>query len=188
MKFIRGCLLVVVALIGAIFVVGAFLRSEWSVERSTVVAVPRERVHALVDDLESWQRFALRDPAATSVYGERRRGAGARVTWTSQGAKHVFTIVSSDPVSGLSFTTEQPETGDASTGELAWEPEGESTRVTWRERGDIGWNPVPRMLLPRVIEPLMAHTRSQALEELKRALEAPAASAPTSTPIEPAPR
>lgn len=170
MKAIRSCLLVVVALIAAVFLVGAFLRSEWRVERSTVVAAPPARVHAFVEDLERWPQFVFRDPQAQLVYGATRKGAGARVTWTSQGAERVLSIVSSDPAS-VRFTMEQARTGDASAGEIRLAPEGTGTRVTWIESGDVGWNPVPRMMLPKVIEPLLSALRAEALGWLARAFD-----------------
>lgn len=172
MKAIRSCLLVLVALIAGVFAVGAFLRSEWRVERSIVVDLPPERVHAFVEDFENWSQFVFLDPQAALEYGPIKKGAGAKVAWKSQGAERVFTIVSSDPES-VHFAMEQTQTGDASRGEIRSTPEGSGTKITWIESGDVGWNPVPRMMLPKVIEPLLSAKRAEALDALARALKSP---------------
>ncbi len=181
MKAIRSCLLVVVVLLAGVFLVGAFLRSEWKVERSIVIDVPPERVHAFVDDLENWPRFIPDEAGTTYTYGATRRGAGAQATWSSRGATHVLSIRSSDPQVGLHFSMEQPQTSETSTGELAWKAQGAGTRVTWSETGDVGWNPIPRMLLPKVVEPFLGKVREHCLANLKAQLEPP----PRATPPAP---
>jgi hypothetical protein len=46
-----------------------------------------------------------------------------------------------------------------------------ATKVVWHESGDVGWNPIYRLLVP-LIEPALAHDFSVGLERLRRAVEA----------------
>lgn len=194
MNAIRSCLLVVVVLLAGVFLVGACLRSEWKVERSIAIAAPPERVHAFVDDLENWPRFIPEEPGTTFTYGPTRRGAGAQVSWSSRGAAFELSILSSDVVTGLSFAMRQPQTGEKTSGTLRWSAEGTGgaagagTRVTWTESGDVGWNPIPRMLLPKVVEPFLGKVREQSLSKLKAELEAPAPEHAIPDAAVPAPR
>lgn len=130
-----------VLLIGGL-VVGFLLPGEWEVERTTVLPAPPDRVFPWLDDPRLWGEWAPLADVDPSFSGPER-GAGATRSWNDpEVGDGRFTIVSSEPGREVSYRVEVQEGGMVTEGTLVLQPDGAGTRVTWRERGDFGWNPL----------------------------------------------
>lgn len=180
MKALRLALVAFALFIVLVVVAGLFQRSTWSVERSTVVAAPAERVASWLVDVKHWPEFLPEDEGGARIayaFGARTEGPGAELVLQSPLGAKTMQIVGVD-AAGLRYTVTFADGANPMSGELAWSAEGDGTRVTMREHGEVGWNPIPRFLLG-VIERGMGEVRAQCLERLKQRLERPIeASAP----------
>lgn len=132
----------------AIFVgVGYLLPDSYEVERSLRIDHPSAQVHAPLTNLErwpDWSALARHDPEATFDWSSEKVGVGARMAWKSetQGFGQL-SITASDPEKGVWFDLELQGTSRAK-GAILFSGNGQSTEVTWIERGQLGSNPIVR--------------------------------------------
>ena len=77
------------------------------------------------------------------------RGPGATRRWDHQElGDGVFTILATVPHREVRYRVLVQQGSMVTEGMLRLETEGDGTRVTWRERGDFGWNPLLGYLAP----------------------------------------
>jgi hypothetical protein len=121
--------------------VGFFVPSEWAAERSVTVDAPPEAIWPWLADLRQWDAWApLGEVEAT--YPEGTRGVGARRVWddAAWGSGEV-TVTAVEEDRSLSYDV-LVEGGLRTRGSLRLDVTERGTRVTWREEGDLGWNPL----------------------------------------------
>ncbi|MSR35811.1 MAG: hypothetical protein EXR95_04070 [Gemmatimonadetes bacterium] len=130
------------SLLGLGLLVGFVMSGRWEVERSASLAAPPAAVFPWVDDPRRWDEWApLGDIQAT--FSGPARGAGAVRSWDDpEVGDGVFTIVSAVPDQKVAYRVEVQEGKMITEGTLSLSAEGSGTRVTWRERGDFGHNPL----------------------------------------------
>jgi hypothetical protein len=137
-----GLVLVALALVLAGFLVPA----GYQVERSVVIAAPPERIYPLVAAPKRWQEWSIwnrRDPSMTMTFFGPASGAGAGWTWDSKSeGKGRLTFLTADPVKGFTYELFFPDFNSTSTGDIRFEPRGDSTRVIWTNTGNVGRNPL----------------------------------------------
>ena len=149
MGILRKILIGVGALVLIVAVVGLLLPRHVMLERTEVVDAPASAVFALVDDFHrfnDWSPWASLDATATYTYDGPRTGVGARLSWAGD-SRAVGTgsqeIVESVPYEKVRTRIEFGGQGGAdATFEIV--PQDVGTRVTWRFRTDLGWNPLGR--------------------------------------------
>lgn len=149
MGILKKVLIGIAAVALIVVVVGLFLPRHVALERTEVVDAPPATVFALVDDFHrfnDWSPWAALDASATYSYDGPRAGVGARLSWTGD-ARTVGTgsqeIVESVPYEKVRTRIEFGGQGGAdATFEIV--PQDSGTRVTWRFRTDLGWNPLGR--------------------------------------------
>lgn len=122
--------------------VGLALPGTWTVERTrTVEAAPAE-VFTLLDAPAAWRAWTTWPDVELASEGPER-GAGATVRWDDpQWGDGVFTITGSEPPRALRYEVHVQEGSMVTRGRFLLEPTAGGTRVTWRESGDFGWNPL----------------------------------------------
>lgn len=122
--------------------VGWLLPGTWSAERTLVLAAPPGAVYALADSPEGWKRWTPW-PDSGLVRAGPPRGAGARLSWDDEElGDGRFEIVEASPDSLVVYRVVVQEGTMFTDGTLRLAPEGDGTRVTWREQGDFGANPL----------------------------------------------
>jgi uncharacterized protein YndB with AHSA1/START domain len=118
---------------------------EFEVIRSTVIAAPRERVHALIDDFHQWRDWSPwedLDPNLERDYSGAPSGPGARYAWEGnrKAGKGAMEIVESTPDKvrlKLQFEKPWKATNDVDfTLTPAREGTGDTTTVSWRMAGE----------------------------------------------------
>jgi len=99
-------------------------------------------VFPLVDAPGAWRRWTQWPDSGLVAEGPER-GVGARLTWNDADlGDGSFEIVAVDPLRSVRYRV-YVEGGSMHTdGTFLLEPEGAGTRVTWREEGDFGRNPL----------------------------------------------
>lgn len=190
MKFVRLALIAfLLLLVFGTLVVNLVTAPEWRVEKSVLVRAEPARVAEFAAELRNWPRFLPPDVGGAAVeytFGAETRGNGASAAIRSANGDATLRFVRCDAAS-IDYEVAFPGGANALENTLAWQREGELTRVTLRERAPVGWNPIAR-LLRGVIEEVTGREVQNCLERLKVALEAPAGgaaptpSAPATTP------
>jgi uncharacterized membrane protein len=138
-KWLVGVVLVVAAVVVA---VGFALPAGYAVERSVVIDAPRERVHALVADLEQWPRWQPwqdEDPTIEITIGEKSAGFGATQSWSGESGSGEHTFTLSDQDRGIVYDLSIEGGTWSAVGAVSYEvvPGNDAaTRVVWTMTGD----------------------------------------------------
>ena len=137
---IKSILTGVVAL-AAVFLIFAATRPDtFRVERSTTIAAPPEKVHALINDFgqwPSWSPYEKKDPAMKRIRSGPPAGEGAVYAWEGNGeiGKGRMEIIEATPTS-IRIRLDFAEPFEAhNIAEFTLSPKGDSTRVTWAMHG-----------------------------------------------------
>ncbi|HKJ01612.1 MAG TPA: SRPBCC family protein, partial [Longimicrobiales bacterium] len=128
--------------LGLFLAVGFLLPGTWSAERTTTLHAPPETVFPLVDAPRAWRRWTAWPDSGLVAQGPDR-GAGARLVWDDpELGDGSFEIVAVEPLRSVRYEVRVQGGGMHTDGTFLLEPEGAGTRVTWREEGDFGRNPL----------------------------------------------
>ncbi|MFO7564330.1 MAG: SRPBCC family protein [Enhygromyxa sp.] len=170
-KLILKWLAIVLLLAAAtVVVIGLLLPREWKVEKSVEITGELAEIHALVADLEQWDRWMF-DPAehtlGTSGEGQ---GVGATIVWSGGGSKGAITIVEADPRTGVRWDG-KIETDEVNNhGEIRYEPlDGGVVRVTLIDTGTLP--PVLGGYFVPVMNSALGQHFGAALERLEAVVE-----------------
>ena len=139
---LKKILIVLILAVAGLLAFAATRPDSYSVSRSISIAVPPERVHALVNDFHNfpaWSPWQKLDPAMRVSYSGPASGVGAGYAW--QGNKEAgqgrMDIVESVPARkvGIDLTFIAPFASKARTDiDIAPAPGG--ARVTWSMHGE----------------------------------------------------
>ena len=168
-------------LLGLFLAVGLLLPGTWSAERTATLHAAPQAVFPLVDAPRAWTRWTAWPDSGLVSQGPER-GVGARLVWDDADlGDGSFEIVAVEPLRSVRYKVEVQGGSMRTDGTFLLEPEGAGTRVTWREEGDFGRNP-----LMGYWDRLMAQAQGRELEkaltrldELAGTVAAPAGSGPT---------
>jgi uncharacterized protein YndB with AHSA1/START domain len=130
--------LVLAALLG----LAATRPDSFTMQRSTTIAAPPEKVFALIDDLKAfntWNPFALKDPTTKIVYEGAAAGVGAAYTWRGgEAGAGRMTIVESKPATWVAASLAfQEPLATTNRVEFRLVPQGAGTQVTWQMSGPM---------------------------------------------------
>jgi uncharacterized protein YndB with AHSA1/START domain len=138
LKAIAIAILVVIA---AVLVYAATRPDNFSVQRSTSIKAPPEKIFAMINDLHSWDSWSpweKKDPAMKRTFSGPPNGRGAAYAWegNSSVGEGRMEIVDTTPPSKIRIKLDflKPMEGH-DTAEFALEPKGDSTNVTWAMYG-----------------------------------------------------
>lgn len=135
--FISGVALLLIAFLG----IGFLLPGEWSAERQRVVGAPPDEIRPLLEDLALWPQWS----PMGQVEGELSTpssGVGATLSWDDpQWGQGEFTLTEAGP-DGVGYDVRVEDGSLRTRGRIGLTPEDGGTRITWREEGDFGWNPL----------------------------------------------
>lgn len=133
--------LVLAAALAALLLYVAMQPSDFSIERSVLIAAKREAVFAVVNDFhhwDDWSPWAKLDPAATAEFSGAAAGEGARFRWSGNNkvGTGAMTIVESRPhdLIRIRLDFEKPMTA-TNEARFTFAPDAGGTRVTWRMTG-----------------------------------------------------
>ena len=145
---LKKILIVVFALVAMLLLVGFFLPRNITTVRTTEIAAAPERIYPLVAAPAEWKRWSAwnqRDPAMQIEYSGRPAGAGASWSWKSESEGNgSMTFTEAEEPKRVAYELRVEGWDDPSTGEIALEPAGTGTRVSWTMHADVGNGPVGR--------------------------------------------
>lgn len=143
------------ALVILVVAVGVFLPRSWSVERSRLLRATPERVQRELEDLKTWPEWTLwsrrGDESLVVTFDGPDHGPGARMSW--EGQKLGFgslTLTRAEPGAGVEYEIQFRGVDQGTRGALKLAAEPAGTRVTWRDGGELGWNPMTRVFAPLI--------------------------------------
>lgn len=153
-------LFIILGVLVLFVLVGLILPSQFSVSCSEQINAPRERVHALIADLDQWEHWEPwreKDPTITVQRSDQTAGVGAHQTWTDKSGGGELTFTRSDPDYGIDYDLVFAKQ-HACKASMAHEPvAGDQVRVTWSMTGSAKMPVVGgyfARLLPLMIRPM----------------------------------
>lgn len=173
-QIVLGSLLAVALLLVGL---GLLLPRHWHVEASIMINAPAAAIHARVDDLEYWPRWAQwnhSELAPQNQLGAQRSGPGATLTWYGRNpSKDKVTtgevrVVRSDPERGVWFES-RTMGGEPSRASVTYEEKPGVTEVTWRDEGQLP--PIVGGLFRDLFQKRLAQHMQGGLERLKDLVE-----------------
>ncbi len=168
-------LLKILILLAIVIGLGGFLvPADWEVTRSIVIDAQPAAIHAQLDNLrnwEAWSPFDKEDPEMVVTYDKQVAGVNAHRSWKSEEmGDGNMTIVKSDPAKGVEYDI-AIDGFSPFKGEFSFEQVDGGTKVTWRDWGNMGNNPLHRWMA-LLMESMMGSTFETGLADLKRTVEA----------------
>lgn len=172
-------LLFLAGLIGVLLLVGLLLPARWRVSRAARIDAPPEVLYAIVGTLGTWPDWSPwnrhGDPKLVATFEGPSSGVGAVMRWSSASmGSGSLRLVQADPRTGVAFELAMSTSSFRVSGTLAFTPEGNTTRVTWTDSGDVGNNLGFRYFL-LVLKPIIGGHLEKALAALKERAEHTAA-------------
>lgn len=144
LRLLAGLAVLVLLLVLVAFV----LPARYRVERSIVINAPAAAVFPRVADLREWRSWTVwheRDPEIRNTYSPQQLVVGAWSEWSSKKEGNgKATLTALEPDRRAVYRLEFPDFGSVSTGTFVLAAEGNATRVTWSDEGELGYNPMNR--------------------------------------------
>jgi len=175
MKVLKYAVLILFALVGVVLIVGLCMPKEWTVERSLAVNAAPAKIHPLVGNLEGWpwwMPWMEEDPAMKLTFEGKAGEPGSKMIWKSEKMGNGrLTVTRSDPATGLDYEMVMDEFTEPAHGSIRYSVEGSVTRLTWKDTGTFGSNPVLRLFGP-LMEGMLEHYFDKGLANVKTIVEA----------------
>lgn len=141
-KVAIGLLSVLAAMVLVFVIVVAMQPSKFRIVRSTTITASPAEVFPHVNDFHKWQAWSpwiALDPKATATFEGPSEGKDAVFGWSGNDdiGEGKMTIVESKPHEQIDIRLDfvRPMAG-TSNAQFSFEPEGESTKVTWAMTGE----------------------------------------------------
>lgn len=129
-------------LFAAFLVVGFLLPARWQAERTVRLDAPPEAVFGLLDAPEGWRAWTPWPDSGLVAEGPPR-GRGAALSWNDpELGDGTFRIVETRAHELVRYQVDVQGGSMHTEGTLRLTPDGAGTRVTWREAGSFGRNPL----------------------------------------------
>jgi uncharacterized protein YndB with AHSA1/START domain len=135
--------LVIVVAVAALLLFAATRPDSFSMQRSTTIAAPPDKVFGLINDLKgfnTWNPWALKDPTSKLSYeGSNTVGVGAAYTWqgSSTGVGRMEIIESVAPAKVAARLEFKEPMAATNRVEFTLAPQAGATLVTWTMSGPM---------------------------------------------------
>jgi len=174
MKIVRFVLTGLALAVAGLVAIGLLVPSQFRVERSERIEATPAKIYPLLADPREWKKWSAwnrRDPNMKITYSGPPSGVGAGWSWesASEGTGNM-TFTAAEPGRSLDYALSFPSMGMASRGVLILAPEGAATRVSWTNEGDVGKNPLYRLVVP-FMDAMVGPDFSAGLANLKTLVE-----------------
>ena len=150
---LKKILIAFATLVGLLLVIGFALPSRFRVERSTTIQAPPEAIYPYVANLQRWQEWApwsaKKYPDSQWMFGGPEAGVGAVHSWSGgRVGNGTLSLTEADPKTGVAYEMSVEHGRYLLHGRISFAPEGQGTRVTWVDEGDVGGSPLAHYLVP----------------------------------------
>ena len=136
-RVLGGAALILIGILG----LGVAMSSSWEAEASDVIDAPVQDIMAYLDSPEGWRAWT---PWPDSVFPTDgpARGQGAGMAWDDPELGDGSFTLTQVTATGVQYHVEVNGGAMVTDGTIELAAEGSGTRVTWREEGDLGRNPL----------------------------------------------
>tara|TARA_R110002096_G_scaffold343771_1_gene536695 strand:+ start:501 stop:1040 length:540 start_codon:yes stop_codon:yes gene_type:complete len=178
MKILKIVVIVIIAIIGIIVIVGMLSPREVTLERSITINASAESIFEEIKGikaLNSWSPWQKIDPEGTKYTFEGPEiGVGSKMSWESEhpdvgtGSQKI-----TESIENKKIRTELYFGGfDApSYANITIAPDGGKSIVTWTFEGDMGSNPIGR-IMGLMMDGMLGPSYEEGLQNLKTQAEA----------------
>jgi hypothetical protein len=176
-QIIGGVFGVFAVLFGGFMLVGVLLPGGWQAERTTEIAAPPDVLFGYMNGAQRWSEWTPSLESGSVAFGPAEGpGSGRRWNDPTYGSGE-FVITSSDAPREVGYEVRVEDGAITIVGHVQLEPTPSGTRLTWREEGDFGWNPVLGYMAGRMDE-LQGAQMDASLASLREVAEAAVRSQP----------
>ncbi len=175
MKTLKWLIIIGVVLCVAFFGIPYFMPSTYKVERTLLINAPAEKIYPLIATPRAWPKWSIwnqRDPAMKLTFSGAESGAGAKWAWEGKEGNGNMEFTAADPNKSVTYALAFPDMGMNSRGVLSLTPEGNGTKVSWTNEGDVGRSAMGRWFVP-FLDSMMGPDFSAGLANLKTLAEKP---------------
>ena len=141
MKILKTILSAIIVLIVVVVVIGLFLPTSYTVERSIVIDAPPAKIHEYVGDLnnwDAWEPWKEGDPTLVVTHGEKTKGVGASQSWVGESGDGALTFTKDSPTEGIEYDLVFDDGTYVCQSAMKYSPlEDGETKVTWTMTGDM---------------------------------------------------
>jgi hypothetical protein len=167
----------IAVLFGGFVLVGLLLPGGWEAERTADIAAPPEVLFGYLNGAAGWAEWTPTVESGGVDFGPSEGpGSGRRWNDPTYGSGE-FVITSSDAPREVGYEVLVEDGAIRIVGRLRLEPTTSGTRLTWREEGDFGWNPLLGYVAERMDE-LQGAQMDASLASLQQVAEAAVKSRP----------
>ncbi len=156
-----------------VIVLGLTLPSNYEISRSVTIDSPADNVHAYLNNLEQWPKWAPWHNTENEVIIKRGRiskGVGASQTWSGEGGTGSLEITQSSPQSGIEYLLRFGVDEQDTMGNFKYQPNDKQTIVTWTMAGEMSM-PVIGPYAVLIMDTMAGPTLSMGLDKLKAVVE-----------------
>ena len=175
MKILKTILSAIIVLIVVLVVVGLFLPTSYTVERSIVIDASPSQIHKYVGDLnnwDSWSPWKQEDPTIVVTHGEKTQGIGASQSWVGESGDGALVFTKDSPSEGIEYDLVFDDGTYVCQGAMTYNPlEDGETKVTWIMSGDMG-TPVVGGYFVLMMDSMVGEMFNKGLSNLKNTVEA----------------
>lgn len=155
---------------------GFFMTSKWRAEATLLIDAPPERIFENIVDLRQWRNWTVwnrdMDPTLEWTFAGPEQAKGSEMTWQGDELGRGRLVVTEvEPNRMLTYDLFFDRATRPNHGTLVLEPFEGKTRVSWLDEGDVGSNPIGRLVVA-AIEKTVARDFQLSLEKLKVRVEA----------------
>lgn len=136
-RVLGGAALVLMGVIG----LGVAMSSSWEAEASETIAAPMQDIMAYLDSPRGWREWTPWPDSVFPIEGPDR-GRGAGMEWDDPELGDGFFVLTEVTPTGVRYHVEVNGGSMVTDGSIELAPDGTGTRMTWREEGDLGRNPL----------------------------------------------
>ena len=151
MKVVKW-ILAVVAVLVVVFLGGAFfMPSSYRVERTATINAPAAKIYPLIAAPRAWVGWTVwnqREPNMKIAFSGAESGKGARWDWEGKDGKGNMEFTDAQPDKSITYRLGFPDVGMVTTGALTLTPQGDATKISWTNQGDVGGSLVGRWYMP----------------------------------------
>jgi hypothetical protein len=139
-------------LFGGFMLVGILLPGGWQAERTAEIAAPPEVLFSYMNGAGRWEEWTPTLESGSVRFGPAEGpGSGRRWNDPTYGTGE-FVITSSEAPREVGYEVRVEDGAIRIIGRVELEPTTSGTRLTWREEGDFGWNPILGYMAARMDE------------------------------------
>ncbi len=174
MKILKTLLSAIIVIIVAVVVLGLFLPTSYTVERSVIIDASPSRIHEYVGNLknwDAWEPWREGDPTLVITRGEKTKGIGASQSWVGESGDGALTFTKDSPTEGITYDLVFDGGAYVCQSSMVYDPLGDGqTKVTWTMSGDMG-TPVIGGYFVLIMDSTVGKKFDKGLSNLKNAVE-----------------